>query len=230
MTHPLAGLGISPEEIDEIHRQMLADMKTEPSLVLPDFSIDPLPTLEDMQSRGFVRRGRSTFGDELLREKMIGEFGFALPCLEAIEECIGHGPIVEVGAGIGGWASIIARNGGDIVVTDRLPTGAISGHGFLVGGMHPVEEIDAVSAVRMHPDRTVLMIWPTYGWKWAAEVLNAMVPGQKIIHIGEIGEATGDEFFADMIRGPAFERVASMEIPVWPRIHDDLEVYRKIGR
>lgn len=198
------------------------------TLVVPDFSVDPIPTYREMVDAGFHSGGSRRLGDSMLRDATVHRIGYALPCREAIEECLRHGPLVEVGAGAGLWASIIARHGGDVVATDRQPDGWKSGHGFVVGCVHPVETMDAVEAVRRHPDRNVLVIWPTLGKSWAADVLEAMEPGRVLIHVGEIGGCTSDGRFARRIRGKDFETIGGAPLPTWPTMHDALDVFRKV--
>jgi hypothetical protein len=215
---------------------------------LPDLTVLPLPEYHTFAEDGFHYAGRQSPGNNDLRNETIPGIGYAIPCHEAIETCVGLSPLVEVGAGLGFWAHLIERSGGDIVATDLYPRTVLepaSGEAepslqemdsdhpcdtARIGterSWHRVRPMDAADAVRAYPDRTVLMIWPSLGRSWPEEVLDAMVPGQCLIHVGQPGEATDTERFAERIRGEEFEEIGYVVIPTWPGQADGMTILRR---
>lgn len=159
-----------------------------------------------------------------LRDSAVREFGFAIPCVEALDEIAKLAPLVEVGAGTGFWAALLARRGVDIVATDPGP----SGYTFKrPGRYHPVVRIDAVRAVRRWPERNVLAVWPCYQRQWAFEAARAMAPGRTLALVSEgLGGCVGTDDLFDYL-GRRFDELKEIDIPVWSGIHDRLTIYRK---
>lgn len=161
------------------------------------------------------------------RRKVIRRFGFALPCHEAIKALMKISPLVEVGAGTGAWAAILAANGADIIATDRE---FVTGYGFHAGRYHPVARMSADNAVRRYPDRNVLMIWPCYGSEWPTKTVRLIKPGKylALVSEGEGGCVAADSLFCHL--GKYFRHISEVRIPCWDGIHDRMDIYqRKIG-
>jgi protein-L-isoaspartate O-methyltransferase len=82
-----------------------------------------------------------------------------VPNEEAIRQIAVLSPIVEVGAGLGYWASLIAKAGADIVAYDN----AVNEHGQVkhycngedYEPFYKVTQGDAEAVVELHSDRTV---------------------------------------------------------------------------
>ena len=141
---------------------------------------------------------------------------------EAIEIIRRYSPLLEVGAGTGYWASELARAGADIIATDP-------GHsaGFFRRSPRYGQEIlklEARDAIRLHPERNLLMCWPhTGGWTWEAA---RDFRGQRLIYVGEgrMG-CTGGSFLFDILR-ERYEIEGELEIPTFRTIHDRLQVWK----
>jgi hypothetical protein len=162
------------------------------------------------------------------RDAAVREWAWAVPTPEAIAAIAAWSPILEVGAGTGYWARLLAEAGADVVATD-------SGRTPGAGRWWPVERVDAVSSVRRWPGRALLMVWPSWGESWAAEALAAYA-GDRFLYVGEprlverggsVEEgATGDaRFHALLGEGWLAERV--VPVKVWPLLRDRLVVYAR---
>jgi len=152
-------------------------------------------------------------------------FAFAIPNTEAIAALLALGPIVEVGAGSGYWAEVLARAGADVAAYDdgswHLPWTAkwyevqAGGPEAITWGKRPV----------------LLLCWPDYGSDFAArcEQEHRKTGGTWLAYIGEgEGGCTGDDAFHDALNAH-WEQTMTVDIPQWPGLHDRLEIYRRKG-
>lgn len=102
--------------------------------------------------------------------------------------------IVETGAGGGYWAWQLAQAGADVVAYEPV---APEDNKFVTGPeWHPVLRGDHGETAR-HPDRSLLLCWPSYSEPWAAWSLAAY-KGDQLFYAGE-GEGgccADDEFFS----------------------------------
>lgn len=98
-----------------------------------------------------------------VRRKAVARYAWAIPSDDALEVVAKHGPIVEIGAGTGYWAALLASRGVDIVCYDGDPpvAGAINHWHEEEGVYHPVEQGGPEMAA-LHPDRTLFLCWPPY--------------------------------------------------------------------
>ena len=163
----------------------------------------------------------STYG---ARTNLVKEFAWAVPNDEAIQAIIGCGPIVEIGAGKGYWASLIVEAGGDVEAYDMYEsdinfyTDKDEPYLFVSQGSH--EKVDR------HNDRALFLCWPCYDKGWAAETL-ALYGGDTFIYVGEgFGGCTGDDVFHTALE-KEWDEVRSVRIPQWAGIHDDLRIYKR---
>lgn len=185
-----------------------------------------IPSCREIVERHGMRKFQlSGFNQAFLaRDRFIGEIGYGVPCREAIQACVKASPLLEVGAGTGFWAALIARAGGDILATDP----GVMKYRFTVARHRPLVAQDGVSAVQANPDRNVLMVWPCYDENWAAQVARAMLPGRLLLLVSEgMGGCVGDD---DLFRtlDHDFTLEETIRVPVWPGIGDYMTVHRKI--
>lgn len=176
------------------------------------------------------------------RNRFVREFGFAVPTRAALDWLCRFSPLLEVGAGTGAWARLLAQRGADIVATDPKIGG------FMHGGAtwywdktyHPVLPLAGKTAVRRWPERNVFCSWPTLGETWLRQAARAMRPGRTLFVVRE--EATADERTWEYIEHH-FEPIAlaapepeaewidnTLELPNWYFVHDRLEAWRKKTR
>jgi hypothetical protein len=149
------------------------------------------------------------------------------PAIAAIREWAGHAGLVEVGAGTGYNARLLDAAGIDIIATDAvLPGEAPEQSAWQATGQAayaPIERLDAASAVRRYPSRTLLLIWPSYNDPFAARALHAYT-GDILIYVGEYRGCTADDDFHDALDRD-WERVLRQPVPTWADVSDYLEIY-----
>jgi len=133
------------------------------------------------------------------------------------------GPIIEVGAGAGYWASLLAARGVDIIATDATPV-SLSADPFGRTAVHfPVGIAAAADAAASDSNRTMLLVWPPHSLSMAADALDAY-EGRHVAVVGEHGEATADERFFDILHAD-FELLRWVPVPQWGGVRDDLTIW-----
>jgi hypothetical protein len=155
-------------------------------------------------------------------------FSFAIPSILAVKEICafaGSEQILEVGSGLGLWASLIQLNGGKIIPTDSFTTnGTVPEKTFI-----PVIEIDAVKAVEEFPSSVLMLCWPTLGKRFAANSLEAF-KGDKLVYIGEGADGCCADYRFFEILDKEWEcdyRNMMISIPSWHHIYDNLYFYTR---
>lgn len=147
-------------------------------------------------------------------------YAFAVPTEEAIQVIAALSPIVEIGAGSGYWASLIARAGAEVVAyDDRSWDAEFTKYWCPVRNGGP-EKLDE------HPGWTLFLCWPPYDTPMAHECLLRHT-GRHVVYVGEeCGGCTGDEAFHAML-DRAYDETWTIALLQWPGIHDDLKLYEK---
>lgn len=156
------------------------------------------------------------------RQEYIAKFGFAIPCREAVEAVVAGGPVVEIGAGTGYWAALIAQQGGDVVATDSCQQ---TWGSWKHGQYFAVERLAGKTAVRRYRDRNVFCSWPSLQQTWFRQALKAMRVGRTLFYVEE--SATADESARAYLED-FFVEEAHINIPCFSGLHDVLVVYRKV--
>jgi hypothetical protein len=159
----------------------------------------------------------------------VRKFGFTIPSREALKLVARFSPLLEVGAGSGYWAHELAREGADVLATDPkpIPAGGVQKRYGFFHPWHSVVKLSGRRAVRLHPDRTLLLCWPSYNEPWAAETLGAY-RGDRLVYVGEWNGCCADDSFFDLL-DREWEEVESLPLPHWFGIHDNLWVLRRKG-
>ncbi len=199
-------------------------------------------------------RAMATSGDNQdTRTAMIARYGFAIPtddALDAIMQCSPAG-VVEIGAGTGYWAHLLAQRGIDVVAFDIEPAPSQDNAWFAgTTPWHPVHRGDH-HVVGRHPDRTLLLVWPTKNEIWPAEAITQHhnAGGTYLVYVGEgPGGRTGDDVFQallgelttctqcehESVTSPCicgvaalWQRIETIPLPHWPGYRDDLHVYTR---
>lgn len=146
------------------------------------------------------------------------------PATAAFVAAHSRGRLVDPLAGTGWWGSLLAQHGVDVVSYDLEPGGNVWHqdqplHATVVG-------MDAVEAVVLHPDRTLLLSWPPHGEPVGVDVVRAY-RGNRVVYIGEgDGGCCGDDaMFAELEAN--WVEVAE-HLPVqWSGIHDQVRVFER---
>ncbi len=167
---------------------------------------------------------------QLQRFSLCNTYAWAIPSQAAIEQLVALSPIVEIGAGTGYWASLVADAGGDIICYDNRSWSKLSQSGGAMhhGAYHPVAYGTGAYAGR-HPDRTLFLCWPPYKTEMAYRALARYLAagGRRVVYVGESdGGCTGDERFHRELRRLKLER--ELALPQWAGIHDVMCVYRRL--
>jgi hypothetical protein len=160
------------------------------------------------------------------RGELCDRYAWAIPCDEALEEIAKHGPIIEIGAGTGYWASLLIEMGVDVVAYDTNPPATHSNH-FHAKGTTWTEVLEGShEKVLEHPDRTLFLCWPPYDDDMALDCLRPYT-GDVVLYIGE-GEwgCTANAAFHTLL-ADGFEETATIWLPQYDGIHDRLEVWRR---
>ena len=161
--------------------------------------------------------------DDRPRMKFIRTFGFAILTGAAVRLIQEYSPILEVGAGAGYWTMELAQAGVDILATDPTPGMYFEGSSLWTN----VEMINGPEALEKHPERNLLLCWPDRDG-WPSGVV-AEFTGKHIIYVGEPRDGcTGDNRMFDIL-DERYELETRLEIPRFQKIHDQLEIWRRIG-
>jgi hypothetical protein len=160
------------------------------------------------------------------RWPLIRRYAHGVSSEEALAAIGALSPIVEVGAGAGYWARMLAERGADVVAYDRDPAGKWRGTDPT---WFDVREADGAEAAARHPDRALLIIWPPFDTPMAEEALRAYgtAGGRRLAYVGEDSEGcTADAGFFRLLR-EAWRETAGVALPQWPGLHDGLWLYEK---
>lgn len=138
------------------------------------------------------------------RQEAIRRYAFAVPGIDAMNAIAAWAPhgIVEIGAGTGYWAHALASHGLDVVAYDLHPPQSQTNTWFHdADPWFDVRPGGAASAA-MHPERCLLLVWPTKNETWAADTVRTFhdAGGDRMVYVGEPpGGRTGDDQFHALI-------------------------------
>lgn len=156
------------------------------------------------------RRSRSA------RDVLTKRYAWAIPSPAAISMLVRHSPIVEIGAGKGYWASLVAAAGGRILCFDKHPP---------KDQWHPVVRGGPDMASK-HSDKTLFLCWPPYWDNMASECLQAY-RGQTLVYVGETeGGCNATDDFFDQLQAD-WVHTQGVAIPQWEGIRDYLFVFTR---
>lgn len=164
------------------------------------------------------------------RHPLVRRYAWTITAPETVAFVAEHsgGRLVDPLAGTGYWGLLLAASGVDVVSCDLHPA---DGGDANVWHKHqdawvPVLRADAVDAVAVHADRTLLLSWPPYDDPLGDRVLAAY-PGNRVIYIGEMegGCCGDDDMFARLDRD--WSEIATHEPVQWGGMHDYVTVYER---
>ena len=139
-------------------------------------------------------------GDQPLEAEVLRRYGFAVPtdaALDAIVACSPRG-VLELGAGTGHWAALLARRGVDVVAYDVAPPPSPANLWF--AGVQPWHHVHPGDerVVEECAERSLLLVWPTRNETWASDAVDRYhaAGGHHVVFVGEgPGGRTGDSGF-----------------------------------
>lgn len=189
------------------------------------------------------------------RDELISCFSFGIPTDEALTVIAEESPdgVLELGAGTGYWAALLARRGVDIVAVDRFPAPSSANPWF--AGRKPWLPLVAGDErlVEFFPERSLLLVWPTRDETWAADAAlrHHAAGGECLLYVGEgPGGLTGDDRFHALVGAfdrcvacaygvldavcicgvaPLWSPARTVDLPHWLRRSDRLVVYRRVS-
>ncbi len=159
------------------------------------------------------------------RDRLVSTYAWAVPNAAALAAIAARGPVVEIGAGLGYWARLLAGAGANIVAYDTLLPGDPDWH------QNWTRETSYVPIARggperaaEHPDRALFLCWPPY-WERLARDALAAYRGDTVCFIGEgPGGCTADDrFFCNLERDWKIDQ--TVKIPKYHWIHDELTIW-----
>jgi hypothetical protein len=183
------------------------------------------------------RGGGLPLNDLRARDNGTARYAWAIPDEKALTLLLALGPLIELGAGCGYWASLLKARGGDIVAYDRIPpTDKSHSNGYckrtedkdnpVIGTTFMLVKKGQVKPLREHPHRTLFLCWPPYGDRFAATALR-VYKGRRFAFVGEgDGGCTADENFFKQLENE-WQEETTHNIPQWWAIHDCLTIYRR---
>ena len=168
--------------------------------------------------------GKRYIGHEDQRHTYNKKFGYAIinqPIIDLLKELQ---PLLEVGAGIGYWASELLAQHVDVIPTNY-------GEHWLWKETTPwttVEELEAEAAVLKYPQRNLLMCWPDFIHMWPIGAIRAF-KGKHMAIVGE-NQSESCTSYPDISRELAkrYRLTQKVQIPQFRSINDDLEVWTRI--
>ena len=155
-----------------------------------------------------------------VRDKLVRKYSWAIPTEAILKTVAKYSPLVEIGAGTGYWAYLLAKLGADIICYDthveNTPPETIW---YAIGAGNE-------SKVMEHSNRALFLCWPPYSQPMASNCLKAYT-GDTLVYIGEgYSGCTGDGEFHDILEKDWTE-VEQISLLNWFGIHDSLWVYHR---
>lgn len=176
------------------------------------------------------------------REWMVRQYAWAVPSPEAIDVLSEYGPLVEIGAGTGYWASLLRSRGVTIDAYDKYPPDGyvwseddeiIVRNGGSIGKSWYHRDYPQHTEVRQGtpdmlkqyaPEWNLFLCWPPMSDM--AMYSLGYHRGKYICYIGESsGGCTANRMFFRLL-DRFYEVEREVDIPQWDGIHDYLTVYR----
>ena len=155
---------------------------------------------------------------------LVHSYSEAIPTLKALQLLASLSPLVEIGAGIGYWARLLADCGADIVASDIAAPDSNS----WTAGSQPWTTVivcDALTAVRRHPDRVLFACWPPRPTGYKSTVLP-VYEGRTLALITDDPLDTGhDPLYGSLERDWSLSQ--RLDLPHWPARHDSLMIWRR---
>lgn len=162
-----------------------------------------------------LKGDRKDGGYRFFRDHVTALYTWAIPSPESIAFIVATldgRPVVEIGAGSGYWAWLLAQSGVDVNAYDIAPIGHPKSwftnekvdarlgvnHDREIKEFYPVYPGGPEMLQAENPNRVLLLVWPTMD-NWAAEALRQF-RGDTVIYVGEgSGGCTADSDFFTLV-------------------------------
>lgn len=165
------------------------------------------------------------FETMVVRREAVLKYAWAVPDQTALEITAKYGPIVEMGAGKGYWASLLKSMGVNVVAYDAAPP-QMNETDFCSVGTFTDVQVGGPEVLGEMPERTLMLCWPSYNTSFAHECLKHY-KGNTVVFVGEsMGGCTGNAAFFDTLEAE-YDGVRYHPIPRWYGINDALTVWSR---
>lgn len=219
--------------------------------VVGGFYCDPSLPGDDPYSKRIMEIYREGNEDVFRRRRDLTlEFSWAIPSPDVISMIakVSSDGLIEIGAGTGYWARLIADAGVDVVAFDKSPPGSKdkAWHSDRAA-FHHVERA-TVSDVpwKLLRKRTLFMCWPPYMEDMGGDALQAFYDagGETVVIISEgVGGCTGGESMWRRLGFYDYERCSAEQIftedesafdnlsmPRWDGLNDYPTLWRRLDK
>ncbi|GAB2853514.1 hypothetical protein GCM10027176_65320 [Actinoallomurus bryophytorum] len=177
--------------------------------------------------------GHGVCPDGFARELPVGHhlltkrYSWAIPSpgdIAWLGDVLGRRGLVEIGAGSGYWAWQARQAGIDVIAYEPADSAA---NAYTDGTEYSTVLREGHSVARHHPDRALMLCWPTHNDSWATSTLDAYA-GDVFVYIGQPrgGVCADDAFFGLLDR--AWTPVGSSARHVsWRHAGSTMTAYRR---
>lgn len=160
-----------------------------------------------------------------VRHDMCREYAFAIPTKEALKEISKYSPIVEIGAGSGYWASLLKKNGAEILAYDKYHKD--NKYNFTKKYTEVLQSDEKILKT-LDPSYNLLLCWPNYDNNFAYNSLK-LFKGEFVIYIGEPeGGCTANDKFHNLLK-KKWTLIKEVQIPQWDGIHDLITIHQRLN-
>jgi hypothetical protein len=157
-------------------------------------------------------------------------YAYATPTTKALTTLKEYSPLVEIGAGTGYWASLLAKQGVDIVAYDKAPPSKESREQNTYHGEVPTfcsiekggPEVLGASSLG---GKNLFLCYPPPNDDMAEKCLR-FFKGQHVLHIGEWQGDTGNRRFENQLIA-GFSLVKSLSLPNWGNTAYQLTIWER---
>ena len=184
-----------------------------------DFVEDPMWMTECMRC--------ATFGEP--EDDVRRRWSYAVPTPESLRMIADYAPagIIEIGAGNGYWARLLAAEGTDVIAVDPNSVGSGTNDWYDEWDSETFYEVRQADhrEVDHHGTRTLMISWP-FMEDWAAECLR-LFTGSRFVYIGEdSGGACATDAFFELLQ-QEWRLITETALPRWMGLHDYIGFYQR---
>lgn len=161
-----------------------------------------------------ILQKKQHYGDYHRRDKLVQKYAWAIPNETALTTLVDYGPLIEIGAGNGYWASLIEQTGGTVYPYDKEPPDET----------YTTVQKGTTDVLTEQNANTLFLCWPPFGSPMASKCLEKF-GGDYVAYIGEWrGKTATNEFHTQLREMGEFETM--VQLPQWENISDKLFVFK----